>query len=56
MAYDVQPTVTIEEKKQLFHDAVDNSWILFFEHDPNITACTIRNDGKHYKKKNIINI
>jgi len=56
MAYDVQPTVTIEEKKKLYSDAVNNNWILFFEHDPNITACTTQFDGKHYKKKNIINI
>ena len=56
MAYDVQPTVTIKEKKQFYRDAVDNSWILFFEHDPVITACTVQYNGKHYKKKNIINI
>jgi glyoxylase-like metal-dependent hydrolase (beta-lactamase superfamily II) len=56
MAYDVQPTVTIEEKKQFYNDAVDNNWMLFFEHDPDVVACTIQYDGKHYKKKNIINI
>ena len=55
MAYDVQPTVTIEEKKQFYHDAVDKNWILFFEHDPDIIACTIQHDGKHYKKKDTIN-
>jgi len=56
MAYDVQPTVTINEKKQFYNDAVDNNWILFFEHDPDIVACTIQHDGKHYKKNNIIKI
>ena len=56
MAYDVQPTVTVEEKKQLYYDAVDNNWILFFEHDPDIVACTIQHDGKHYKKDNIVKI
>ncbi|MFC1785670.1 MBL fold metallo-hydrolase [Candidatus Neomarinimicrobiota bacterium] len=56
MAYDVQPTVTVEEKKQLYYDAVDNNWILFFEHDPDIVACTIQHDGKHYKKNNIVKI
>ena len=54
MAYDVQPILTIEEKKQLYNDAVDNNWILFFEHDPQIVACTIQYDGKHYKENNII--
>ena len=56
MAYDVQPTVTIEEKKKLYSDAVNDNWILFFEHDPNITACTTQFNGKHYKKRNTINI
>ncbi len=56
MAYDVQPTVTIKEKNKLYRDAVNNNWILFFEHDPDIAACTIQYDGKHYKKKNMINI
>ncbi len=56
MAYDVQPTVTIKEKKQLYRDAVDNNWILFFEHDPDIVACTIQYDGKHYKKNNTVKI
>ena len=51
MAYDVQPTVTIEEKKKLYRDAVNNNWILFFEHDPDIADCTIQYDGKHYKRK-----
>ena len=56
MAYDVQPTMTIEEKKQLYIDAVDQNWILFFEHDPDIVACTIQHDGKNYKKNNIVKI
>lgn len=56
MAYDVQPTVTIEEKQQFYRDAVNDSWTLFFEHDPDIAACTIQHDGKHYKRKNIIKI
>ena len=56
MAYDVQPIVTIEEKKQFYHDAVDKNWILFFEHDPDVVACTIKHDGKHYKKNNIVKI
>ena len=56
MAYDVQPIVTIEEKKQFYHDAVDKNWILFFEHDPDVVACTIQHDGKHYKKNNIVKI
>jgi len=56
MAYDVQPTVTIKEKKNLYRDAINNDWILFFEHDPDIVACTIQYDGKQYSRKDIIKI
>ena len=56
MAYDVQPTVTIKEKKHLYRDAINNNWILFFEHDPDIVACTIQHDGKQYSSKDIIKI
>jgi hypothetical protein len=30
---------------------VDENWTLFFEHDPNVQACTIHQDGKHFKMK-----
>jgi len=48
--------VTIKEKKQLYIDAVDKNWMLFFEHDPDIVACTIQYDGINYKKNNIVKI
>jgi len=54
MAYDVQPTVTITEKKNLYRDAINSNCILFFEHDPDIVACTIQHNGKQYLKKDII--
>jgi len=56
MAYDVQPIVTIKEKNHFYHEAVDNNWVLFFEHDPDISACTVQHDGKHFIKKDIIKI
>lgn len=33
MAYDLRPLVTLEEKRQILTQAVDEQWILFFEHD-----------------------
>ena len=54
MAYDVQPTITIEEKRHLYNDAIKNNWILFFEHDPDKVACTIQYDGKQYLCKDIV--
>ncbi len=44
-AYDLYPLTTIEEKKQLMAQAVEENWVLFFEHDPHIAACTVRDDG-----------
>ena len=51
MAYDIQPVLTTKEKQALLPKMQDEEWILFFEHDPNIQACTVHKDGKHYKMK-----
>jgi glyoxylase-like metal-dependent hydrolase (beta-lactamase superfamily II) len=56
MAYDIQPVVTIHEKKQHLSRAVDENWILFFEHDPELQAYTVQFDGKHYKPKEPIKV
>ncbi len=54
MAYDIQPMLTIKEKKDLLPQIVEENWILFFEHDPLVEACTVQFDGKHYQKNEII--
>ena len=56
MAYDVQPVVTMEEKRKLLQKMECEDWILFFEHDPLIQACTVYKDGKHYKLNKRIQI
>ncbi len=38
MGYDLRPLVTLEEKKRILQNAVENDWILFFEHDPSTPA------------------
>lgn len=48
MGYDLQPLVTLEEKKNFLPKAVDENWILFFEHDPEIAAATIAKSEKGY--------
>ncbi len=35
MGYDLQPVVTVQEKKKILPAAVEEDWLLFFEHDPN---------------------
>ncbi len=46
MAYDTQPLITMEEKKRVLTQAVDNKSILFFEHDPVFECCTVKRTEK----------
>jgi glyoxylase-like metal-dependent hydrolase (beta-lactamase superfamily II) len=46
MAYDHFPLKTLEEKKKILARAADQDWILFFEHDPEITACRVSRDDR----------
>ena len=41
MAYDLNPLTTIEEKKVLVAEALEDDGILFFEHDPAVAACRL---------------
>ncbi|MEE9190165.1 MAG: MBL fold metallo-hydrolase [Candidatus Neomarinimicrobiota bacterium] len=56
MAYDIHPVVTVQEKKIHLPRAVDENWILFFEHDPELQACTVQFDGKHYKPEDLVTV
>ncbi len=51
MAYDNNPLITIEEKKQLLPKIVEENWILFFEHDPFRAAGTVQQTDKGYSLK-----
>jgi len=46
MGYDLQPLVTLEEKKKILPVAADENWILFFSHDPEVAFCTVMNTEK----------
>jgi glyoxylase-like metal-dependent hydrolase (beta-lactamase superfamily II) len=41
MAYDTRPLITMEEKEKFLNEAVDNKYVLFFEHDPIHECCTL---------------
>jgi glyoxylase-like metal-dependent hydrolase (beta-lactamase superfamily II) len=43
MAYDNHPLTIMKEKEELLSRALKENWVLFFEHDPYITAATIKN-------------
>ncbi len=42
MAYDLRPLTTLAEKESVLERADAGKWILFFEHDPDTVACTVR--------------
>jgi len=46
MAYDLRPLVTLEEKRKLLSSAVEQEWILFFEHDPSVAAARLKRGEK----------
>lgn len=41
MGYDLQPLVTVQEKKKILPLAIEQNWKLFFEHDPEIIMATV---------------
>ncbi len=49
MGYDLQPLVTLEEKKKILNKAVDENWKLFFEHDPETVFATVVKTDKGFK-------
>ncbi len=48
MAYDIAPMKSIAEKNRLLPQMVEEDWTLFFEHDPQVTACKIEHGPKGY--------
>lgn len=46
MAYDLQPLVTLAEKKKFLKQALDENWILYFGHDPEYAAVTLKHSDK----------
>lgn len=42
MAYDTRPLITMTEKESFLKEALENDYILFFEHDPVHECCTLK--------------
>lgn len=55
MSYDIQPLITIEEKKIYLSMAVDEDWKLIFGHDPNIAMATVQKTDKGFTHKELFN-
>jgi glyoxylase-like metal-dependent hydrolase (beta-lactamase superfamily II) len=46
MGYDVRPLDTMKEKTDILNMALENNWVLYFEHDPHLQACTLQQTEK----------
>ncbi len=51
MGYDVRPMDTLKEKTELLNKAVNENWLLFFEHDPLIELISLEQTEKGIRKK-----
>lgn len=49
MAYDNNPLITMNEKSHLLPAAVEEGWILFFEHDPYLRAAKVIQSEKGFR-------
>ena len=55
MGYDLQPLVTVDEKKRILTQALDEEWKLFFEHYPDTAYATITDTDKGIRIKEKFN-
>ncbi len=51
MAYDMFPLTTLQEKKSFLAEAVQNDYVLFFEHDPLFECCSLQQTEKGIRVK-----
>ncbi len=54
MAYDLYPLETIREKKTILNRAVEENWIVVFEHDPETLAGTVTRTEKGFALKETV--
>jgi glyoxylase-like metal-dependent hydrolase (beta-lactamase superfamily II) len=55
MGYDTRPLITLEEKIKFLKQAVEEEYVLFFEHDSVNECCTLRNTEKGVRVDKIFN-
>jgi len=56
MAYDMQPLVTLNEKKIFLNEALENDYVLFFEHDPKYECCTLHQTERGIRPKSFFSL
>jgi hypothetical protein len=56
MGYDLRPLVTLEEKRKILPRAMEERWVLFFQHDPRTAAATIALGEKGYLLDRVVDV
>ncbi len=56
MAYDTRPLATMWEKESLLQEALDNDYVLFFEHDPVNECCTLQQTERGIRVRDIFKL
>ncbi|GAB2836508.1 MBL fold metallo-hydrolase [Ferruginibacter profundus] len=56
MGYDMFPLTTLNEKKAFLTEALENNYILFFEHDPVNECCNLQMTEKGIRQKDIFKL
>ncbi len=56
MAYDMFPLTTLNEKRSFLKEAVENDYILFFEHDPVHECCNLQQTERGVRPKDFIKL
>jgi glyoxylase-like metal-dependent hydrolase (beta-lactamase superfamily II) len=56
MAYDTRPLITLDEKSRFMEEAAQNQFLLFLEHDPINSICTVKKTEKGVRLNQIIDL
>jgi len=56
MAYDTRPLLTLKEREDFFKEAIENDYVLFFEHDINNECCSLHETEKGVREKEIFTL
>ena len=56
MGYDMFPLTTLNEKQAFLTEALENDYILFFEHDPKNECCNLQTTEKGIRQKDVFRL
>lgn len=45
-SYDIRPLISMQEKEKFYKEAIENEYIIFFEHDFYTECCTLKQTEK----------